>query len=43
MVPKTRPSIKAKVLNEWLQGIHRNKIARDNGIGSGTLTSICQD
>ena len=43
MGPKTRPSIKAKVLNEWRQGIRRIKIARDNGIGSGTLTSICQD
>ena len=42
MGPKTPPSIKIKVIREWLQGTSRNKIARDNGIGAGTVTDIHQ-
>ena len=42
MVAKIPQSIKIKVLNEWLQGSSRNKIARDNGIGEGTVTAILQ-
>jgi methionine synthase II (cobalamin-independent) len=42
MGPKTPPSIKTKVISEWLQGTSRNKIARDNGIGTGTVTYIHQ-
>ena len=42
MVAKTPRSIKTKVLDEWLQGIPRSKIARDNGIGAGTVTAIHQ-
>jgi transcriptional regulator with XRE-family HTH domain len=40
MVAKIPKSIKTKVLNEWLQGIRRNKIAENNGIGAGTVTDI---
>jgi hypothetical protein len=42
MVPKTSPSIKIKVLNEWLQGTPRLQIAKNNGIGTGTVTGIVQ-
>jgi hypothetical protein len=42
MGPKTPPSIKTKVISEWVQGTSRNKIARDNGIGTGTVTYIHQ-
>jgi hypothetical protein len=35
MVAKIPLSIKTKVLNEWLQGFTRNKIAENNGIGAG--------
>jgi hypothetical protein len=42
MVAKIPPSIKTKVLNEWLQGFSRNKIAENNRIGAGTVTDIHQ-
>ncbi len=42
MVVKVPLSIKLEVLDEWLQGITRTKIVRDNGIGVGTVTDIHQ-
>lgn len=39
---ETPQSIKVKVINEWIQGISRDKIALDNDIGAGTVTSIIQ-
>ena len=42
MVANISQSIKVKVLKEWLQGFIRNKIAKDNGIGAGTVTKIHQ-
>jgi len=42
MVAKIPPSIKTKVLIEWLQEFTRNKIAENNGIGAGTVTDIHQ-
>src|SRR3982751_4741363 len=42
MVATIPKSVKIKVLNEWLQGIRRNKIAESNGIGAGTVTDITQ-
>ena len=42
MAAKTPRSIKIKVLDEWLQGTPRSKIARDNGIGAGTVTAVHQ-
>ena len=42
MVATIPRSIKIKVLNEWLQGNTRAKIARDNGISVGTVTDIHQ-
>jgi hypothetical protein len=42
MVAKIPPSIKIKVLDEWLQGTTRIKIAENNGISAGTVTEIHQ-
>jgi hypothetical protein len=42
MVAKIPQSIKIKVLNEWLQGASRFQIARNNDIGTGTVTGILQ-
>ena len=42
MVAKIPKSIKINVLNEWLRGTPRTKIARDNDIGAGTVTAIHQ-
>jgi hypothetical protein len=42
MVAKIPQSIKIKVLNEWLQGASRFQIARNNSIGTGTVTGILQ-
>jgi hypothetical protein len=39
---QTPQSIKVKVIKEWIQGISRDKIALDNDIGAGTVTSIIQ-
>ena len=35
-------SIKVKVIKEWIQGLSRDKIGQNNGIGAGTVTSIIQ-
>jgi hypothetical protein len=42
MTAKTPKSIKVNVIKEWLQGIPRNEIANNNGIGAGTVTDIHQ-
>jgi predicted DNA-binding protein (UPF0251 family) len=33
-------SIKVKVIKEWIQGLSRDKIGQNNGIGTDTVTSI---
>jgi hypothetical protein len=38
----TLHSIKVKVIKEWIQGLSRDKIGQNNGIGAGTVTSIIQ-
>jgi hypothetical protein len=38
----TPHSIKVKVIKEWIQGLSRDKIGQNNGIGAGTVTSIIQ-
>ena len=38
----TPHSIKINVIKEWFQGLARDKIAQNNGIGAGTVTSIIQ-
>ncbi len=35
-------SIKVKVIKDWIQGLSRDKIGQNNGIGAGTVTSIIQ-
>lgn len=35
--------IKEKVIRQWLQGTRRSTIAKDNGIGEGTVTNIIKD
>jgi transcriptional regulator with XRE-family HTH domain len=42
MVAKIPQSIKIKVLNEWLQGTSRIKIAENNDISVGAVTDIHQ-
>ncbi|PWU81427.1 MAG: hypothetical protein DLM72_07075, partial [Candidatus Nitrosopolaris wilkensis] len=32
--------VKDKVINQWLSGETRDKIAADNGIGAGTVSGI---
>jgi DNA-binding CsgD family transcriptional regulator len=39
-VPK---SIKERIIKQWLQGISRDQIAKDNGIGTGTVSAIIKD
>jgi hypothetical protein len=39
-VPK---SIKQQVIKQWLQGISRDQITKDNGIGAGTVSAIIKD
>ena len=36
-------SIKTKVIRQWLSGDSRTKIAIDNNVGSGTVSSIVDD
>jgi hypothetical protein len=42
MGSKTPYSAKLKVIEGWIQGISRDKIALDNDIGAGTVTGIIQ-
>jgi hypothetical protein len=35
--------IKEKVIREWLQGIRRETIAKNNDVGVGTITNIIKD
>ena len=37
------PLIKKQVINQWLAGDSRDKIAADNGIGAGTVTNIINE
>jgi transcriptional regulator with XRE-family HTH domain len=40
LVPK---SIKQRVIKQWLLGMSRDQIAKDNEIGAGTVTAIIKD
>ena len=42
MTIKIPYTIKVQVLKEWIQGVSRDKIAKENSIGTGTVTSIIQ-
>src|SRR5215813_8376182 len=37
------PVIKKQVVNQWLSGDSRDRIAADNGIGTGTVSNIIDD
>jgi transcriptional regulator with XRE-family HTH domain len=43
MKPKVPKSIRERVINQWLQGMSRDQIAKDNDIGAGTVSSITKD
>jgi transcriptional regulator with XRE-family HTH domain len=40
---KVSKSIKQRVIKQWLQGISRDQIAKDNDIGAGTVSAIIKD
>ena len=35
--------VKKQVVNQWLSGDSRDRIAADNGIGAGTVTNIINE
>jgi transposase-like protein len=37
------PIIKQRVIAQYLQGVSRDKIAADNGIGTGTVSNIIDE
>jgi hypothetical protein len=37
------PVIKKQVINQWLSGGSRDRIAADNGIGAGTVSNIIDE
>ena len=37
------PVIKKQVVNQWLSGDSRDRIAADNGIGAGTVSNIIDE
>ena len=43
METKVPKSIKQQVIRQWLQGISRDQIAKDNDIGAGTVSAIIKD
>ena len=43
MSAKIPKSIREQVIKQWLQGMSRDQIAKDNGIGAGTVSSIIKD
>ena len=43
MDAKIPKSIRQQVIKQWLQGTSRDQIAKDNGIGAGTVSSIIKD
>src|SRR4051812_43982297 len=43
MKPKIPISIRQQVIKQWLQGISRDQIAKNNGIGSGTVSTIIKE
>jgi chromosome segregation ATPase len=43
MPAKIPKSIREQVLKQWLQGMSRDQIAKDNDVGAGTVSSIIKD
>ena len=43
MPAKIPKSIREQVLKQWLQGMSRDQIAKDNDVGAGTVSSIIKE
>jgi hypothetical protein len=43
MPAKIPKPIREQVIKQWLQGISRDQIAKDNDVGAGTVSSIIKD
>jgi len=43
MPPAIDAHIKKQVINQWLSGDSRDRIAADNGIGAGTVSNIINE
>jgi hypothetical protein len=43
MRPKIPETIRSKVNSEWLYGLSRDEIAKNNGIGAGTVSAIIKE
>jgi len=43
MKSKVPRSIRERVIKQWLLGMSRDEIAKDNDIGAGTVSSIIKD
>ena len=43
MLPKVPKSIKQRVIKQWLLGMSRDEITKDNDIGAGTVSAIIKD
>ena len=43
MPAKIPKSIRERVIKQWLQGVSRDEIAKNNDIGAGTVTAIIKD
>jgi chromosome segregation ATPase len=43
MPAKIPKSIREQVLKQWLQGVSRDQIAKDNDVGAGTVSTIIKD
>jgi transposase len=37
------PAIKKQVIAQYLQGVSRDRIAADNGVGTGTVSNIIDE
>ena len=43
MRPKIPEPIRRSVINGWLDGVSRDEVAKDNGIGAGTVSAIIKE
>ena len=43
MRPKIPDPIRRSIINEWLHGVSRDAVAKNNGIGTGTVSAIIKE
>ena len=43
MRPKIPEPVRRSVINGWLDGVSRDEVAKDNGIGAGTVSAIIKE